>query len=403
MGYWKHYQIEQEEQMAKGYILPVKGKKFLCADHYQNKYLKKYISNNGSAGVCSYCGKHTTVLDLSYFVEYVGGRLADWLEDVGNAGLFLEKSFYDDDSEVIPGYQRASGYIAPDDAAYYETNDEVMEDFDLISDNSTLDEDLSSCLYMERKIRRNPTSMILSDELSYRWEQFSRLVKGERRYTFFRSPMFELADSQNSDNGLSDILSELGGVILAAESIIPAGTPLFRCRPADNGEPVTEFKHITAPPVSAAKTNRLSPVGISIFYGSFDKDTPYKETKHYETKPRDCYYLGSFHTKRELSVVDLTTLECDFWMEDFWQETLFLKRFHKEITKAIKPEDEEVEYIPSQIFTEYLRYICKNKDSGAYDGIIYSSSLTKERNVALFYDNTTSEKILDLDAITRVK
>lgn len=403
MGYWKHYQIEQEELMAKGYILPDKGKKFLCADHYQNKYLKKYISDNGVAGVCSYCGNHTTVLDLSDFVEYVGGKLTDWLEDIDEADLFLEKSFYDDDSEEIPGCQRASGYIAPDYASYYDTNDEVMDDFDLRSDNSTLDGDLSSYLYMERKIRRDPTSMMLSDELSYRWEQFCRLVKGERRYTFFKSPMFELADGQDSDNGLSDILSELGSVIHAAERIIPAGTPLFRCRPADNGEPVTKFEHITAPPVPATKTNRLSPVGISIYYGSFDKDTPYKETKHYETKLKDCYYMGSFHTKRDLSVVDLTTLECDFWMKDLWQETLILKRFHKEITKAIKPEDGEVEYIPSQIFTEYLRYLCKSKKGAAYDGIIYSSSLTNKRNVALFYDNESSKRALDLDAITKVE
>ena len=146
MGYWKDYQIEQEKQMAEGYILPEKGGKFLCADHYQNKYLKKYISDNGAAGVCSYCGKHTKVLDLSDFVEYVGGKLADWLEDIDNAGLFLEKSFYDNDLEEIPGYQRASGYIAPDDASYYETNNEVMDDFDLESDNSTLNKDLSSCL-----------------------------------------------------------------------------------------------------------------------------------------------------------------------------------------------------------------------------------------------------------------
>lgn len=159
-------QIEQEEQKAKGYILPDKGKNFLCADHYQNKYLKKYISDNGAVGVCSYCGNHTTVLDLSVFVEYVGCKLADWLEDIDNAGLFLEKSFYDDDSEEILGFQRDSGYIAPDDAPYYETNDEVMNDFDLESDNSTLDGDLSSCLYMERKIRRDPTSMVLSDESS---------------------------------------------------------------------------------------------------------------------------------------------------------------------------------------------------------------------------------------------
>ena len=401
MGRWKQYQIEQDEMMARGYITPESGIKYLCSCHYSDSFLRQYIDENGVDGVCSYCGKHTKVLDLSDFIEYIGGRLADALEDVDNAGLFCEKTFYDDDKEVIPGYQRAGGYIAPDDAEYYESTDEVMEDFDLIPDNDALYQDVASCLYMERKIRRDPTVMMLSDELSFMWSQFERLVKGERRFTFFKSPMFENADPSRSDNGLFDILTELGGVIHAAEGCIPAGTTLYRCRPANEKEIIKEFKDITAPPVEAAKANRLSPVGISMFYGSYDEGTPYKEVKNYTDKP--LCYIGSFQTTQDLSVVDLSSLKCSFWMPQLWQETLFLKQFHKEIARPLKKEETEVEYVPSQIFTEYLRYLCKGRNEKPYDGIIYSSSLTGERNVALFYDNKTTANILDLKGIKKYK
>ena len=168
MGRWKEYQIEQDEQIARGYIAPERGKKYLCSSHYSDEFLKEYIDENGTDGVCSYCGKHAKVLDLSDFVEHVGGNLADWLEDVDNAGLFLENFLGsdDDDDDEIPGFKKVGGYIAPSDADYYESNEEVMEDFDLISNNNALNIDLSECLYMERKIRRDPTTMMLSDELS---------------------------------------------------------------------------------------------------------------------------------------------------------------------------------------------------------------------------------------------
>ena len=88
-------------------------------------------------------------------------------------------------------------------------------------------------------------------------------------------------------------------------------------------------------------------------------------------------------------------------MPKYWQETLFLIRFHREISKPLKKGDTEVEYVPPQIFTEYLRYLCRNSQDKPYDGIVYRSSLTGEKNVALFYDNKTSEQILELEEITK--
>ena len=69
------------------------------------------------------------------------------------------------------------------------------------------------------------------------------------------------------------------------------------------------------------------------------------------------------------------------------------------MAKPIGENDPKLEYIPSQVFCEYLRFIQKAKDGNSYDGIVYSSSLTNKKNVVLFYDNNTSKDILTLKNI----
>ena len=67
------------------------------------------------------------------------------------------------------------------------------------------------------------------------------------------------------------------------------------------------------------------------------------------------------------------------------------------ITKPID-KNPGIEYVPTQIFTEYIRFM----NNYHIDGIIYRSSLTGGRNVVLFYDNETSADILQLNNITTI-
>lgn len=396
MGYMKRLMEEYDASVARGYSIPEKGERFLCSDHYDNTYLRDFIVKKGREGICSYCGRKGVVLDLFEFVSYVGGRLADYLEDIDDAGLPSAKSYYDDEEEEIPGLVRRGSYIAPEEAEYYESNWEALEDFGLLSNSEILDGDISSHLFLEYKIRRNPTSYLLSEELSYLWERFCKLVKTSQRYTFFKSSLFDAISIENSDNGVFDILSELGGLVHLVEDSLPSGSTLYRCRPAKEGEQIDGFKDLTSPPVSKARSNRLSPSGISMFYGSFDLETPIKETKNYTKDPT--IYLSAFRTTKQLSVVNLCKMpEADFWMPNGWQEYSFLNHFHKEISKPLGPDDvSEIEYVPSQIFTEYLRYLCKNTEGNHFDGIVYRSSLTDKENVVLFYDSKKSSSVLEL-------
>ena len=85
--------------------------------------------------------------------------------------------------------------------------------------------------------------------------------------------------------------------------------------------------------------------------------------------------------------------------KDDWQAFLFLKLFHNEISKPISADKSELEYIPTQAFSEYLRFIQRAKDGSHFDGIIYKSSLVGTDNIVLFYDDKTSANILELISV----
>ena len=66
---------------------------------------------------------------------------------------------------------------------------------------------------------------------------------------------------------------------------------------------------------------------------------------------------------------------------------MFLKAFAKDISKHIHKNDTSIEYVPTQVITEYIKFNPTLK----VDGIIYPSA--KDNNVSnyvLFMDNEQS-------------
>jgi hypothetical protein len=66
----------------------------------------------------------------------------------------------------------------------------------------------------------------------------------------------------------------------------------------------------------------------------------------------------------------------------------FLKDFGKEISKPIKKNHmEHLDYVPTQFFCEYFRYVFKDKNKQNIDGIIYNSSKNHGKCCVLFVEN----------------
>ncbi len=326
--------------------------KNVCAGHFKDKYLQEYISNNGHEGECSYCGKkNIAVMDMKSFLQYVEERLSQRLCSLDDANLPLASSFYDDKDEEIPGFCRAGNFILPKKSEKYENVWNLMCNYSLSTLNDELNSDIASCFNNEVHIQKDVFAENLDEKLSYAWDYFSKMVKYKKRYTFFHDSRFIKQEKWNNDVLME--INHLCGKILASK--LPKGTLIFRGRPNETDIPRTSFKDLTAPPAESAKENRMSAIGISMFYGSFDKDTVIQEIRNYT---QDAVIdLGEFELKKDLMVIDLCRIpeHLSFWMPKHFMEYKFLKKFHMEITKPI--DNPGIEYVPTQIFTEYIRFM----------------------------------------------
>ena len=401
-------QVKQEwiESEARGYTLPEYGEKNVCSNHFDDSYLKQYILDHSIAGRCSYCGQKKMVIDLHDFMEYTAEKVTGHFGNPGDEALYLGSSFYDDEDEEVSGFKRIGSFIAPDFAQHFESTQELLYELDLISDHETLNQDIEDCFHNDEWIQRHAYMMTKGQELTFLWELFSKMVMHEQRFTFLKRLEFA-GEKFSEDNGLADILTELGGLISKHElsMILPISTVLYRCRFVNGNGNVTSFEDITSAQDDKAKQSRMSPAGISMFYGAFDSETAIIESSPSATLTSSPHFIGELKTKKELKVLDLTTLpQSSFWMPSDWEGIGFLHSFNFEITKPIERDDQiHIQYIPSQVFTEYLRHIYQSTDERKIDGVIYKSSIKGAgKNIVLFYNQRRSAEVLELVDLSSV-
>ena len=335
------------------------------------------------------------------FIAMVRHKLESEFEDVDNAMLPLEKSVFDDDEEDVTSFTRFHGYAAPSDCDMYDDTGEVISELLEITEPEALFNDVVNALPEHGWISKDPFETTLDDELNIKWKHFAEMVKHKQRFTFLANKEFDGRPSEY-DNGLFDILTELGSMInqFGICKNLDDDTLIYRARPIESETPLT-FDEITSPPDDCAKQNRMSPAGVSMFYGAFDDETARKECtplSGHDGKGR--FLIGQFKQKKELLFIDLTALpHPSFWHQrrETREALAFMHIFHNEITKRIVQDDRiHTEYIPSQVFTEYLRYMFKLEGEIGVNGLIYKSSVNNRHCVVLFSNQKDSKDFLEL-------
>ncbi|MGE5542569.1 MAG: RES family NAD+ phosphorylase, partial [Bacillota bacterium] len=142
-------------------------------------------------------------------------------------------------------------------------------------------------------------------------------------------------------------------------------------------------------PVQKASHSRMSPQGISYMYLS---DGP--ETCIAEIRPAagEIVCLGRFRVIRDLRVVDLSGVN-PRKRGDEARAARFLASFAREISRPLTPQDALLDYIPTQVLSEFIR-------SRGYDGIKYRSSQFESGfNYTLFCGPKTADSPADTRVI----
>lgn len=392
MGFVKKHMMEMQEN--GDWPCSALADKHICTCHFADKYLNEMILLHGKQGACSYCGKQGAVCDMETLCEQIVWKIGLYYKPLDNADLYLADGFYDDEQEVVQGFRRIGDYVAPDELTYYDSVDELMDGLGLTTDDDDLNDDIKSCFKTEQWISSDIYDEDRSIKYANQWDRFVDSVTHHGRFTFLSTPEFRNIIQENKGKS-DDILSVLSDLIIEQRLVktLSKGTLLYRARKVDDVKAKYVFEDITSPPAILAFPNRMSPAGISMFYASFEKETAKNECVGGDSAG---LIVGTFETARDLRVIDLTDIpEQSFWVNN-WQGNQFLHHFNDNITKRVDPEDaNHLQYIPTQVFTEFLRYMFRDGKGQQVDGLIYGSSKTCEKNIVLFCNQKESENFVD--------
>lgn len=392
MGWVKKHMMEMQEN--GDWPSRELADKHICTCHFDDKYLNKQILTLGKQGTCSYCGKYSSVCDMKTLCEQIVWKIGLYFKPLENADLYLAHGAYDDEQEVIPGFKRIGEYIVPNELPYYGSIEDLMYELGLMTCNEELNDDIKSCFTTEQWISSDIYDENRSIKYANQWERFVDTVTHHGRFTFLATPEFRNI-IQEKEGHSDDILSVLSDLIIEQGLVktLAKGTKIYRARKVDDVKIEYAFEDITSPPDNLAFPNRMSPAGISMFYASFENDTAKNECVGGDSAG---LIVGCFEIAKDLKVIDLTSIpEQSFWVNN-WQENQFLHYFNENITKRVDPEDtNHLQYIPTQVFTEFLRYMFRNSKGQQIDGLIYGSSKTKEKNIVLFCNQKESKNYVD--------
>lgn len=344
-------------------LTPVDGS-LICWRCIEDYAVRDYILRKASATQCTYCGKRykrIIAVEIDRVISFILDGLEREYEDAANS----------------VGYESAKGgYLLPTDTTR-ELVESAFEDEELsqklISD---LVDGLPDCPW----VRKHPYSQTDDEEWWSDWELFCRTIKHECRFFFSqkRRRRNRFGERRASPKEMLQRLAEFVEEIRLVQKL-PAGASFYRIRCHDPSKAfVTAADLGPPPPEFCVSSNRMSPAGVPMFYGAKELLTAFLETY---TKPTaSIITVAKFRTTRDILVLDLSNLPPfpSLFDEDrAWSRPMFafMHAFIRDATTAVEKDGREhVDYVPTQIVSEYFRTVYRFENKKPIRGVFYPSA-----------------------------
>ncbi len=366
MGRAKQEMIEAEDRgwyESDGYV---------CPDCVEDEFLKSVISDKACHQSCDYCGKASDY-DFASPVE----ALMELIRDT----VFY---YYNDPTCAGVPYDGGSFIFDPIDTH------EVLESIGLECDGQLFDDVANAFITTGwvASAHGHWASSHQNEILNTSWNNFVNVVKHEVRYFFSRIPNSKKSYSQEySPQQLLSIIGHLA-IELKLIIILPLGISFYRVREReDEADWEFDLDQMGPPPAARAAAGRMNPAGISYLYLAFEPQTALAEVLE---RPPCGAAIAQFDAQRDLTILDLTSLPLlpsifDDSRRDQREGLLFLNRFVAEISKPVRKDGREhVEYVPSQVVSEYFA-LGFQTNGKLLDGIAYPSAVRPGgKNLVLF-------------------
>lgn len=357
MGAWREF---LEEQEASGFST---GRYFdnvcrLCID---DSSLAAFVAR-GPISMCNFCGSTNKLgMEVGDLFHYMAECLAaEW--DDPNHVLFRE-----DGEFVIP-------------------QEELLDSDELLGviDEPLHHEDLRQefIVAFDRQWCCSPWNLEPWEVILHSWSNFVEIVKTKRRFLTQRGGVGN-DETDIELLSIDKVLDAIGDAIQSSnQRVLKRSTDLriTRARVHEPSEILDTAQILGSPPSSHAEHNRMSGEGISMFYGAEDADTAIAEIR---SNSNQVVTVGSWTPTRELVYLDLLATQpipsiFDVDERSYRTELRFLIGFADDLARPIDVEDRGLEYIPTQIVTEYIRDHLKTSDGRQIDAIRYGSALDEQ-------------------------
>ena len=257
----------------------------------------------------------------------------------------------------------------------------TFDTYDLLERYFNLEEDVRDDLIRELPdhdwCQANPLRLSKDEQWDLNWEQFSEQLKHETRYVFYRMESKEV-DWHDEAGTPHEILDTIADFVREYDLVrtLAEGTVIVRARPHDERESYSQVEDLGPPPKEKAiYSNRMSPAGIPMFYGS-DRES----TTLTEIEGKDFATVADFRTLRPFKILDLDRIPplpslFDQQLNHQRPAIRFLNHFLSDVAKHVEKDGREhIEYVPTQVVTEYFRRVFRDVDEEPVRGIIYPSS-----------------------------
>ena len=356
---------------------------YVCPDCVEDEFLKEIIRDNACQRECDYCGRRTR--------SHSAAPVLELMEPIASA-VFC---YFNNPTDAYVPYDSGEGGWLLDST---DTGD-VLESLGLEC-HPDLFEDIAKSFVHDEWVETAGGTWMGShpnEEMGYLWDHFVRIVKHEVRYFFDHS----LPNSTDEQYEPATLLPTMGSLVkrLGLLDSLSVGTQLFRARKKDQNDFSLDAEQLGAPPSEKASAGRMNPAGISYLYLAFDQQTALAEIQHSQS---DQSAIGQFEVLRDLKILNLTKLPdlpsiFDDNRSDEREGLIFLESFIKEISKPVtKDGSEHIDYVPSQVISEYFALVFQPGKGEYLDGIVYPSAVHPgSRNLVLFPSERTFERRFD--------
>jgi hypothetical protein len=334
----------------------------ICLECIGDDDLRETLKHDSRLLTCSYCEEKRPCVSLDFLAEVADPFLRKYLEP----GDSLPVSYRDDGPDWEQEGETLSNLIEGELEIDYSAA-EALAEILIAQDPAWPHGEEPFFTSHESYVR----SHVSTERYAQEWEDFSNKIKHERRF-FDESARARLARILGEPE--SERAAELPVLEIGPKTRVPL---IYRARRAETESLVrdivdTPARELGPPPPEKARPGRMNPAGIPVFYGGCSENTAVAEVR---PSVGGFVVVAAFKVLRRLRLFDLSRIDVAFTgsifaadYEDRADRVAFLQSFHSLIARPIHPNQEPLDYIPTQGVAEYVSNVL------GLDGILYGSA-----------------------------